>query len=105
MALDKPDHLRDAPERKPAAMIALAVGAASFVLALAIYDPSWLFLIGAGLASGAAAISVARRERAYTLWAIGLGLAVAALVVTWLVAFILVLGITAALIFVLHHAL
>jgi hypothetical protein len=105
LPLAKPDHL-DARRQRVAAWIALAIGATSLVVALALYGgTAWLTVPAAALAAIAAATSFARRERAYALCAVGVGLAGAAIVVTWVIAVVIVLGITLAAIAILHHVL
>jgi hypothetical protein len=110
--LPKPDHLRD--ERvgwlahNAAAAAALAIGVISFCVVAALQQqlwatPDWRTSVpGLGLAAAAAAISVARRERAYAMWMLGLGLAATAVVLGWVMMFILVIGVTLILIAVLH---
>ena len=89
--------------------VAVWIGATSFVVALALLgergDAFWCTIPCAGIVALATALSFARRERAFAQCALGLGLAAAALVVGWVVALVLVLGATLALIAILHHVL
>lgn len=106
LPLAKPEHLRDTRGPLVAGWITLAIGAISFVVALAVYGGiEWLTISAAALAAIASAVSFARRERAYALCGVGLGLAGAAIVVTWFVAVVIVLGVMLVLTAILHHVL
>ena len=110
--LPKPDHLR--VERggwlaqNVAAAAALAIGVVSFCVVAALQSqlwstPDWRTSVpGLGLAAIASGISIARRERAYAAWMLGLGLAGMAVVLGWVMMFILVIGVTLILIAALH---
>ena len=108
--LPRPDHLAPAPGRT-AAIIALALGILTFVLAAAVRDRLWaptdlrVGVPGFLATAAAAGISFARRERAWGLAVAGLGLAGAGLVLGWFFMFALVLGATALVIAILHHLL
>jgi hypothetical protein len=114
-SLAKPDHLRDPRgdwlARHAAGVVALALGAIAFVAVVVAQDrlfadPDWRIAVpGFAATAIAAAISIARRERAYVLWPIGLGLAAVAMLLGWLVMLAIAVGATAALIFILHHVL
>jgi len=57
------------------------------------------------LTAVAAIASIARRERAYPLWLLGLGLAAAALVLGWFLMLVVIVAATAALILILHSVM
>ncbi|HSK04000.1 MAG TPA: hypothetical protein VK932_22255 [Kofleriaceae bacterium] len=114
-SLEKPAHLRPPDDggswlaRRPAGALALALGALSFVIAaiahgeLSSMPDLWLTVPGFALTAVAAGASLARREpRAYLLWAIGLGLAGAAIVLGWFLMLAIVIGVTAIAILILH---
>lgn len=114
--LTRPEHLGDAPEsprawlaRRPAGLIALALGVLSFGVVAAVQEPLWstpdlrLSLPGFAAATIASLASVARRERAHALWLIGVGLASAALVLGWFLMVAVVIG-TAALLMVILNS-
>lgn len=109
----RPSHLRPVtPSRwraRPAAVIALVLGLASFIVVAVAQPrlwatPDWqVSAPGAVLTAIAAAVSVARREpRGYPCFLAGLGLAAAALVLGWFLLFAIVIGATAVLILILH---
>jgi len=113
--LTKPAHLRPAVGRRawlaqrPAGVIALALGLASFIVVAVGQPELWstpdlrLSLPGAIAASIAAVASLARREPgAYPLWLVGLGLAAAAMVLGWFLMLAIVIGATLILILILH---
>jgi len=108
--VDKPEHLQPAP-RRTAAVVALVLGALAFVIVAAMQDhlwatPDWrLSVPGLVLTAAAAAASLARRERAYPWLFAGLGLAVAACLLGWVLMFAVVLGATALLIILFHHVM
>ncbi len=108
--LSRPDHFEPRAwlGKRVAAIAALAVGAMSFIVCLicqqslgAIPDLR-ISLPGLVLAVAASAWSLARRERAYSLWLLGLGLAAAALVLGWFMLLVIVLGAAVAVIVILH---
>jgi hypothetical protein len=112
--LAKPDHLQahgDWLARHAAGAIALAIGAITFVAVVVAQDrlfadPDWRIAVpGFAATAVAAAISLARRERAYTLWPIGVGLAASAMLLGYVVMFSIVVGATALLVYILHHVL
>jgi hypothetical protein len=106
--LPRPDHLAPPPGRM-AAIVALALGILTFVLAAAVRDHLWartdlrIGVPGFLATAAAAGISFARRERAWGLALAGLGLAGAGLVLGWFLMFVVVLGVTALAIAILHH--
>jgi hypothetical protein len=116
--LDKPAHLEAGPlpatewlVARLAAVIAVALGALTFVV-VAIVEPhlfttpDWRISVpGFVLTAAAAAVSVARRERAWSLLALGVGLAGAAPVLGWLFGLSIVLAIALTLIVILHAVL
>ena len=115
-SLTKPSHLRPAAPsrwgwvvRRPAGLVALAIGVATFVTVVVAQPrlwatPDWrLSVPGAVVTALAAAVSLARREHgAYALWLVGLGLAGASLVLGWFFLFAIVISATAILILILH---
>jgi hypothetical protein len=112
--LERPAHLRRPDDgsglgARKAAAAALALGVLSFLIAaighgeLASIPDLWLTVPGFALTAIAAAASVARREpRGPWLWAIGLGLAGAAIVLGWFLMLAIVIGATAIVILILH---
>jgi hypothetical protein len=118
--LSKPDHLRPVEStstlvwlaRRKAAASAAVLGVLSFiVVAIAQGEvwatPDWrVSLPGFALTAIAAAVSLARREpRGYWLWALGLGLAGASLVLGWFLMVAVIVGAAAVLILILHALL
>lgn len=128
MPLTKPEHLRPIDgrggrggpggrggsrrawlARRPAALIAMVLGLASFVIVAVAQPALWavpdwrLSVPGLAATAIAALISLARREPAgYSLWLVGLGLACAALVLGWFLMLAIVIGATVVLILILH---
>ena len=113
--LERPAHLQ--PEggggswlgRRKAAAVALALGVVSFLVAALAQGelssmPDWRLTVpGLAATAVASAASIARREpRGYWLWALGLGLAGAALVLGWFLMLAIVIGATAIVILILH---
>ncbi len=115
--LEKPEHLKPVADtaalgwlaQRKAATAAAALGLLSF-LVVAITQgavwatPDWRISVpGFVLTAIAAAISLARREpQGYWLWAIGLALAAAAIVLGWFLMVALVIAAAAILILILH---
>lgn len=110
MDLPKPAHL-EPPTRRTAAIATLVLGALAFVLVAAMQDhlwatPDWrLSVPGLVATAAAAAASLARRERAYPWLLGGLGLALAACLLGWVLMLAIVLGATALLIILFHHVM
>jgi hypothetical protein len=113
--LERPAHLRPPDDggswlgRRRAGAAALALGVLSFVIAAIAHgelssSPDWRLTVpGFAATAVAAAASLARREpRGYWLWAIGLGLAGAAIVLGWFLMLAIVIGATAIVILILH---
>nr|HEX4318406.1 hypothetical protein [Kofleriaceae bacterium] len=113
--MHKPDHLEPAPlparvwlSRHAGAVAALALGALAFVMATVARETAWaatdlrVALPGLGATAIAATISVVRREHAVWLVLSGLALAVAGLVVGYLLVLALVVAVAAVLILILH---
>lgn len=112
--LTKPEHLRPAePSRswlaqRPAGVVAVVLGLASFVVCAVAQTAAWatpdprLSVPGLAVTAIAAVASIARRERPAALWLVGLGLATAAVVLGWFLMLAIVLGATVALILILH---
>ena len=114
MTLDKPDHLRpdgDWLASHVAGVIALALGALAFIVVAVTQEPLWstpdprISVPGFVVTAIAATASIARRERAYPLWLLGIGLAGAALVLGWFLMLALIIGATALLILILHSVM
>ncbi len=108
--MEKPEHLAPAP-RRTAGVVTLAIGVLAFVLVAAMQDhlwatPDWRLSVPGLVATGAAAaVSLARHERAYPWLFGGLGLAVAACLLGWVLMLAIVLGATALLIILFHHVM
>lgn len=110
--LSKPSHLaaHDGPwlARRLAGVAALALGVASFIVVAIVHGelsstPDWQVSVPGFVAAAiAAGVSLVRRERAYWLWALGLGIAGAALVLGWFLMIAIVIGATAVVILILH---
>ncbi len=116
MSLEKPAHLQ--PDSGPwlakrkAAFAALVIGMLSFLVVAIAHPafttlPDWkLSLPGFVLALIASVASLARREpQGYWLWAIGLGVAGAAIVLGWFLMLGIVIGATAIVILILHSVM
>jgi len=116
--LERPAHLQRQADGgawpgwlgpRKAGAAALALGVLSFLIAAVAHGelaslPDWRLTVpGFGATAIAAAASLARREpRAYWLWAIGLGLAGAAIVLGWFLMLSIVIAATAIAIAILH---
>ena len=108
--LTRPDHLepRQWLAKHVAAVGALAIGAVSFLVCLICQQslgsmPDLRISVpGLVLVLAASGWSLARRERAYPYWLLGLGLAAAALVLGWFMLLVIVLGAALAVIAILH---
>jgi hypothetical protein len=113
--LEKPAHLRP-PDgggswiaKRPAAAVALLLGVLAFLIAavangqLSTTPDPRLTVPGFAVTALAALVSLARREpQGYFLWALGVGLAAAALVLGWFLMLAIVVGATAVVILILH---
>ncbi len=114
--LEKPEHLRPVAvstsswlAQRKAALAAGVLGLVSFIVAAIAQGqvwatPDWRVSVpGFVLTAIAAAVSLARREPdGYWLWAIGLALAAAAIVLGWFLMIAIVIGAAAVLILILH---
>jgi hypothetical protein len=107
--LQRPDGAGPWLAARKAAAVALALGALSFLIAavvqgeLSSLPDRRLTLPGFAATAIAAGASIARREpQGYWLWALGLGLAGAAIVLGWFLMLAIVLGATAIAILILH---
>lgn len=113
--LTKPDHLRDVPSSttqwlamRPAGLATLVLGILAFIVVTVTESslwstPDWRISVPAFAVTAVAAIaSIARREKAYPLWVVGLGLAAATLVLGWFLMLAIVVGVTAILLLILH---
>jgi hypothetical protein len=119
VTLPKPDHLQPADDesagtwiaKRKAAVAAGVLGVLSFlVVAIGQRDwdtPDWrLSVPGFLLTAIASGASLARREpQGYWVWALGLGIAAAAIVLPWFFMFALVVAGAALLIMILHAIL
>jgi hypothetical protein len=117
--LPKPDHLKPAEDesagawiaKRKAAVAAGVIGVLSFlVVAVAQRDwdtPDWRISVpGFALAVIASIVSITRREpQGYWIWALGLGIAAAAIVLPWFFMFAVVLAGAALLMMILHAIL
>ena len=104
--LERPVHL--VKDRK-AALVALVLGIASFAVVAIAHPavstlPDWrLSVPGFALTLVASIVSLARREpQGYWLWALGLGIAGAAIVLGWFLMIGIVIAATAIVILILH---
>jgi hypothetical protein len=113
--LERPAHLQRPDDagswlgKRKAGAAALALGVLAFLIAAIAHgelasSPDWRLTVpGFAATAFAAAASLARREpRAYWLWAIGLGLAGAAIVLGWFLMLAIVVVATAIVILILH---
>ena len=105
--LPKPEHLRDVPmsrrqwlAQRPVALVCAVLGVIAFVVVAASQTtfwstPDWRISVPLfAVTAIAALISIVRRERGAVLWAIGLGMAGAALVLGWFMMLAIVVGAT-----------
>ena len=107
--LEKPVHLvRD----RKLAFVALVLGIASFAVVAIVHPnlsalPDWrLSVPGFALTAAAAIASLVRREpQGYWLWALGLGIAGAAIVLGWFLAIAIVIVATTIVILILHSVM
>ena len=90
-------------------MLAAVLGLVAFIVVAVAQPKLWstpdwrLSVPGLAATAIAALISLARREHAaYPLWLVGLGLAIAALVLGWFLMLAIVIGATVVLILMLH---
>lgn len=114
--LEKPAHLtgEQGPwlAKRKAALAALVVGALSFVV-VSVAHPNvaalpawWLSMPGFVLSAIASVASLVRREpQGYWLWAIGLGLAAAAIVLGWFLMLAIVIAAVSIVILILHSVM
>lgn len=116
--LAKPAHLSDVPKSpkewlaaRPIGLVALVLGVIAFAVAAVVNDPMWstpdwrITVPGFVLTGIAAAASIARKERAWGLWLVGIGLAGAALVLGWFLLLAIVIGATAVLMLILNSVM
>jgi len=115
--LSKPEHLRPAEStstsawlaRRKAAVAAGVLGVLSFVVVAITQGevwatPDWRISVpGFVLTAIASGLSFARREpKGYWIWALGLGLAAASLVLGWFLMVAVIIAAAAVLILILH---
>jgi hypothetical protein len=116
--LPKPEHLRDVPGTTSAYLAARPAGAAALVLGLLAFavaaitqhsvwsPPDWRISVPALAITAAVAVaSLARREKAYSLWIVGLTLAAVATVLGWFLMVAIVIAVAAVLILILHSVM
>ncbi|HTL32557.1 MAG TPA: hypothetical protein VL326_05515 [Kofleriaceae bacterium] len=109
--MEKPDHLRPVRAPRPAALVAFALGVIAFaVCAVSQADiwstPDWRISVpGLALTAIAAVASLARREKSYALWIVGLTLAAVATVLGWFLMVAIVIAVAAVLILILHSVM
>jgi hypothetical protein len=112
--LSRPEHLRDVPStraqwlaQRPAALVALALGLLTFVVVTVTQEQMWttpdwrISVPGFAATAIAALVSIARREKGYSLWLLGFGLAAASLVLGWFMMLAIVVGVTLLLMLIL----
>ena len=114
MALEKPEHLRPVDAgpwvaKRKIALLALVLGGLSFAIVAIAHPnvsdlPDWrLSVPGFAAAAIASVASLMRREpQGYWLWAIGLGLAAAAIFLGWFLMLAIVIAATAIVILILN---
>ena len=108
MTLEKPSHLAQV-QAKPYAIAALVIGVLSFIVVAIVHPnvaalPDWkLSVPGFALAVAASVMSLVHREpQGYWLWALGVGIAAAGIVLGWFLLLAIVIGATAIVILILH---
>jgi hypothetical protein len=112
VALEKSVQLADGGPwvaKRRVALVALVLGALSFAIVAIVHPnvselPDWrLSVPGFAAAAIASVLSLVRREpQGYWLWAIGLGLAVAAIFLGWFLMLAIVIAATAIVILILN---
>jgi hypothetical protein len=86
--------------QRPFALVSLVLGVISFIVVASTQQPFWstpdwrISVPGFALTAIAALISLARREHGAGFWAIGVGMAGAALVLGWFMMLAIVIGAT-----------
>lgn len=112
--LVKPTHLAPPADeswlaKRKVALVAMVLGVVSFLVVAIIHGelsstPDWRVSVpGFAATAVASLVSLARREPGgYWLWAIGLGLAAASLVLGWFLMIAIIVAATAAVILILH---
>lgn len=106
--MEKPDHLRQATARSPFAIAALVLGIVAFAVVCVSQremwsTPDWRISVpGFAITAAASLMSLARREKAYAVWIVGLALAAASLVLGWFLMVAIVAAVAAILVLILH---
>ncbi len=114
--MDKPEHLKPATavgrvewlRGHAAGVAALGLGLVAFALAAmtqhgAWSSPDWRISVPGFVVTLAASVaSLVRREKAWLLWPIGLGLAAAALVLGWFLMIAVIIGATLIVMLIVH---
>ena len=113
--LPKPDHLRDVPTstgewlaRRPLGLASLVLGIVTFAVCAMTTTPLWsspdwrISVPGFVVTLVAAIASALRRESAWGLWLVGVGLAAASLVLGWFLMVAVVLGATVVVMLIVH---
>lgn len=112
--LPKPDHLRRVAtsrrkwlKQRPFSLAACALGLLSFIVVATTQQQMWstpdwrISVPGFALTAIAAIISMVRREHGPGFWALGVGIAGAAVVLGWFMMLAIVIGVTFLLMLVL----
>jgi hypothetical protein len=113
-SLPKPAHLRRVPssrrkwlKQRPFSLAACALGVISFIVVAITQQPLWstpdwrISVPGFAITAMAALISMVRREHGPGFWALGVGIAGAALVLGWFMMLAIVIGVTFLLMLIL----
>ena len=114
--MDKPEHLRPAPavgrgawvRAHAAGVAALGLGLVAFTVAAMTQhgvwsSPDWRVSVpGCVVTLAASVASLVRREKAWVLWPLGLGLAAAAIVLGWFLMIGVVIGATLIVMLIVH---
>jgi hypothetical protein len=116
--LPRPEHLRDVPssrgewiKQRPFALAALALGVISFIVVAISQQqfwstPDWRISVpGVAVTAITALVSLVRREPGAWVWAIGVGLAGAALVLGWFMMLAIVVGATLVLMWIVSNVM
>jgi hypothetical protein len=96
------------PRSKPFGIAAFALGVLSFAVVAIVSRSIWdtpdprLSLPGVGLVLAASVASVVRKERAWWLWPVGLGIAAATVVLGWFVMIGVVVAATIIVMLIVH---
>ena len=114
--MEKPEHLRPATavgraewmRSHAAGILALGLGLLAFTIAAMTQhgvwsSPDWRVSVpGFAVTLAASVASLVRREKAWVLWPLGLGLAAAAIVLGWFLMIAVVIGATLIVMLIVH---